>query len=104
MLPLEKSKLIISTFPDPDGQATFINYVKNLNKKVHVISNLNHNMYLQDMYDAGSDYVLMPHLLGGNWIADILKNNKWTKTKFKELRKKQEQEIEERRNSLMQEA
>ena len=103
MLPLEKSKLIISTFPDPDGQSTFINYVKSLNKKVHIISNLNHNMYLDDLYAAGSDYVLMPHLLGGHWIADILKKNKWTKTKFKELRKEQEQEIEARRKSLQQE-
>lgn len=100
MLPLEKSKLIISTFPDPDGQTTFINYVKGLNKKVHIISNLNHNMYLNDLYEAGSDYVLMPHILGGHWIADILKKNSWTKTKFKELRKQQEKEIEDRRKSL----
>lgn len=104
MLPLEKSKMIISTFPDPDGQKTFIDYVKSLNKKVHIISNLDHNMYLKGMYEAGSDYVLMPHLLGGNWIADVLKNKKWTKKNFKELRKLQEREIEERRNSLIQEA
>ena len=104
MLPLEKSKLIISTFPDPDGQITFIDYVKSLNKRVHIISNLNHNMHLNDLYGAGSDYVLMPHLLGGNWIADVLKKDKWTKGRFKELRKLQEKEIQERRKSLLQEA
>ena len=100
MLPLEKSKMIISTFPDPDGQKTFIDYVKKLNRKVHIIANLDHNMYLEDMYKAGSDYVLMPHLLGGNWIADVLNKKEWTKKNLKKLREEQKQEIEERKNSL----
>lgn len=100
MLPLEKSKMIISTFPDPDGQSTFIEYVRGLGSKVHIVATLNHNGPLESLYSAGADYILMPHLLGGKWMHDMLSEKRWSKKMFSELKKEQISEIKARRISL----
>ena len=31
---------------------------------------------MNDLYSAGADYIMMPHLLSGQWMASILKSNK----------------------------
>lgn len=100
MLPLEKSKMIISTFPDPDGQSTFISHVRGLSKKTVIIATLNHNMHLEELYAQGADYVLMPHLLGGRWVYETLMEKKWSKRLFSELKKEQFEEIKIRRESM----
>lgn len=100
MLPLERSKMIISTLPDPDTQITFISYVKEINKKVYIIAHLDHNMHVKDLYDAGADYIFLPHVLGGVWIYDMLMKKDWTKKNFSKLRENQEKEIKKRRITL----
>lgn len=92
-LPLEKSQLIISTIPEPDDQKTLFQYVRNLSSKPVLIGNLYESMYLDDLYEAGADYVMMPHLLGGQWISEILRHHEWTKSNFKNLRKEQKEEL-----------
>jgi len=92
-LPLHKAKLIISTLPEADDQKTLILHVKQKNKRAHIIANLYHVDHLDELYHAGADYVMMPHLLGGQWIANILKEHKWNKTTFKKIRKEQKQEM-----------
>jgi len=100
MLPLEKSRMIISTFPDPDDQETFISYARRISKKIFIVATLDHNMHLDQVYRAGADYILMPHIIGGKWIYDVLLKKKWNRKMFSELRKEQFSEIESRRASL----
>ena len=59
-----------------------------------MIGNLYHNTYLDDLYEAGANYVMMTHLLGGQWIADVIKGSPWTDKTFKELRKEQKEEMQ----------
>ncbi len=92
-LALDKSRLIISTIPEADDQKTMIQYVRKHNKKAVVVANLYHNTYLDDLYEAGANYVMMPHLLGGQWISDVLKDHPWTKHTFKDLKKEQKDEM-----------
>ncbi len=92
-MPLEKAKLIISTIPEADDQKTMINHVRGLSKKPVIVCNLYHNIFLDDLYEAGADYIMMPHLLGGQWIAEVLKGSPWTKRTFKNLRKEQKDEM-----------
>ncbi|MBD3311326.1 MAG: hypothetical protein GF349_02405 [Candidatus Magasanikbacteria bacterium] len=92
-LPLDKAKLIISTIPEADDQKTLIKSVRNRSNKPYIIANLYHNTYLDDLYEVGANYVMMPHLLGGEWISDILKNKPWTKLTFKKLKKEQKDEM-----------
>jgi len=93
-LPLTKAKLIVSTLPEADDQKTLISYVHQNNKKVHIIANLYHSDHLQELYQAGADYVMMPHLLGGQWIAEILKDHPWSKSTFKKIKKAQKEEMQ----------
>ena len=37
---------------------------------------------------------MMPHLLGGQWIANILKEHKWNKTTFKKIKEAQKEEMQ----------
>jgi Kef-type K+ transport system membrane component KefB len=92
-LPFSEAKLVISTLPEPDDQLVLIKHIKNLTPKTHIIANLYHNTCLKELYDAGADYIMMPHLLGGNWVASVLKDSPWTKKTFQLLRQEQKEEM-----------
>jgi len=92
-LPLEKSEMIISTIPEADDQKMLIKHVRKLSEKPIIIANLYHNNHLDDLYEVGANYIMMPHLLGGQWVAEVLKNHPWTKGTFKNLRKEQKEEM-----------
>lgn len=95
-LPLEKAKLIISTLPEADDQETLVKHVRSLSDKPLIVANLYHNVHLDDLYKAGANYVMMPHLLGGSWMSEILKEHPWTKKTYSDLRKEQRQEMKRR--------
>lgn len=92
-LSLEKSKLIVSTIPEADDQKAMIKYVRKLSDKPIIIANLFHNFHLEDLYEAGANYVMMPHLLGGQWMSEVLRRHSWTTATFKDLRQKQREEL-----------
>ena len=90
---LEKAKMIIMTIPSPDDQKVLINYIRRINDKVIIIANLNYTDYLEDLYEAGANYIMLPHLLGGHWMSEVLKNYSWTKQTFKKLKDEQKEEM-----------
>ncbi|MFH1286175.1 MAG: cation:proton antiporter [Candidatus Magasanikbacteria bacterium] len=92
-LPLDKTKLIISTLPEADDQITLISYLRKKKQGPRIIANLYHGRFLDEVYAAGADYVMMPHLLGGKWISDIIKKKSWTKDTFTKLKKDQKSEM-----------
>lgn len=92
-LPLQKAQLIISTLPAPDDQLTLIKHVRHLSKKPFIIANVYQKVFLDELYAAGADYVMMPHLLGGMWAADFIKHKPWEKRIFSALRASQKKEM-----------
>lgn len=92
-LPFSKTKLIISTIPEVDDQKTLITYLRQARSKAFIICNLSHSSHLPDLYHAGADYVMMPHLLGGEWIAGVLKHKPLNKRTFAVLRQEQKKEM-----------
>lgn len=94
-LPLDKAKLIVSTLPEVEDQLTLLkNIEKRTNKrKPKMIMNLYNSDELQRLYKAGADYVMLPHQLGGHWMADQLANNRWTKKLFKDLKQQQKDDL-----------
>ena len=92
-LPINDTKMIISTLPDAEDQITLIKHVRMTNKKTLIIANLSHIKFLDDMYKAGADYIMMPHLVSGQWMANILKGNNWDRKTFKKLTQIQKQEM-----------
>jgi voltage-gated potassium channel Kch len=92
-LPLSAARMIIFTLPDVPDQTTALEYLKKKKNKALVIANLYHAGSLEDLYAAGADYVMMPHLLGGHWISGILKHKPWTRRTLDILRREQKAEM-----------
>ncbi len=95
-LSLTGAKLVVATLPATDDQKTLIHYIRSINPKVVIIVTSYELKYVEDLYEAGANYVMMPHLLGGHWMAEILKNSTWTESTFKKLRKEQREDMKMR--------
>jgi len=92
-LSLNKANLIILTIPTPGDQLGLIRQVRTINPRVRIIASLYHKGFLTDLYAAGVDYVLLPHLVGGSYLANILLHKPWTNHTFSQLRKEQTEEM-----------
>lgn len=93
-LPIAEAKIVISTLPKAEDQIMLIKYVRGRNRNSLVLANLSHKGYLEEMYEAGADYILMPHLQAGIWLAEILKKNSWDRRTFKKLTNMQKRELQ----------
>lgn len=92
-LQLDKVKLVISTFADADDQLNLLKQLRKVNKKALFIGNLSHTKFLDELYDLGADYVIIPHLIGGQWISQVLEKEKWCKDTFRKLRSQQKENL-----------
>jgi FlaA1/EpsC-like NDP-sugar epimerase len=97
-LPLEQANLIISTLPDAEDQISLIRYIRMVNQDALIIANLAHIQFRDQLYEAGADYVLIPHLVSGQWMADILKRRQWNRHTFRQLSRLQKHEMKLRFN------
>lgn len=68
---IDKAKLIVSTVPDIEDNLVLINRAKNKNR-VKIISIANNEDEAKQLYQAGADLVIIPHLIGGEHIATLL--------------------------------
>jgi len=77
---LEKVKMIISTIPDETDNEFLIEYVKSKNPKTKIFVTSNHTMQALNLYELGADYVILPHIIGGQkvsgFLADVVKGKK----------------------------
>lgn len=76
---LERSNLkmieaLISTVPDKHTNLLLIKEVKNINKKAVLIVTANQIDDALELYEAGADYVILPHFLGGEHVALLLED------------------------------
>lgn len=86
---LTKSKMIIMTIPAVDDQINLLKYARKNNNKILIIANAYHKLDAQVLYDNGADFVMMPHFMGGHWIAEILRKNNWDKKTLLKLKSEQ---------------
>jgi hypothetical protein len=70
-----------------------IKHVRENYKKPIIIGTLSYVRFLDEMYEAGADYVMMPHLIGGNWLAGILKEEAWNRRTMKKLFREQKEQM-----------
>ncbi|PIR77883.1 MAG: hypothetical protein COU30_00005, partial [Candidatus Magasanikbacteria bacterium CG10_big_fil_rev_8_21_14_0_10_38_6] len=61
----------------------------------YIIATLFHNKFLDDLYHAGANYVLLPHLVGGNWMSQLLRESPWTKRTFQQLKSQQKKDMKQ---------
>lgn len=95
-LPLEKAKLIISTIPDPQDEITLIHHIRTRSEQVPIVATLFHKGHIEELYKVGANFVMLPHLLGGHWLVDVLQEKPWTDRTFQTLRKDQKEDLKQR--------
>ena len=77
-----KSKMIVSTIPDQGTNIVLIKTLKELNKDAAVIVVANQIDSALELYDAGADYVIMPHMLGGRHTSSLISELGFNKKAF----------------------
>ena len=100
-LSISSAKLVVITIPAVDDQLTLIYYLRQSRSKAFVIANAHQYAEISQLYNAGADYVMMPHLIGGSYITHILKEKPWTKHTFAELKKDQSVEMSKRPQTII---
>ena len=73
-LNLREAKMVISTVPKKRDNLLLIKKTKEENKKVVVFVNASHVEDALRLYDAGADYVLLPHFLGGEHVSLLIED------------------------------
>ena len=71
-LNLKSVKIIISTIPDLKVNQFVLNYIKFINPEILVILTANRTKEVLDLYDLGADYVIVPRVISGSNISEML--------------------------------
>jgi Kef-type K+ transport system membrane component KefB len=69
---VERASMVVSTIPHHEETLFLIEQVKKMNKKVKLIVTAHEIDYALTYYERGADYVILPHLLGGEHVADLI--------------------------------
>lgn len=80
-LNLESSKLIISTTQDLDDSLILLSELKRKKSRSKVIVRAVSVAEAEILYEAGADYVLLPEIVSGDFITQILKDH-WPHMNF----------------------
>lgn len=65
-------KLVISTIPNNEVNILILSSIRKINKHSIVILTANHIDSALELYQLGTDYVIMPHFLGGEYVATLI--------------------------------
>jgi len=71
-LPLKEAEMIISTIPSSKVNKLLIEKVKEVNKKATIYVTASSVEKALKLYDAGADYVILPHFLGGEHVSLLI--------------------------------
>ncbi len=95
-LPLDKAKLILSTAPNLEVNSHLLKFI-NLKKTAFIATSHDINNSIE-LYKKGADYVIMPHFLGGEFMANMLMRDKFSKKEIQKDGKQHIKELEDRLN------
>jgi Kef-type K+ transport system membrane component KefB len=93
-LRLDNAEVVISTIPDLETNLELGKCIKN--DEVIFIPTSHSISDTKKLYAAGADYVIMPHFLGGDYVAHILADKDFGKLLLEKEKEKQISELAER--------
>ncbi len=88
-----KAKIIISTIPDEYSNLIIKERIKELKSDAVFMATCEQPRSAIDLYKEGIDYVIVPHHLGGDYAAHMIKQFKTDKKKYREAGKKHIKEL-----------
>jgi len=95
-LTLETSKMVISTIPSIDTNMLIVERIKMVNENA-IILILAHDMKeAKELYKVGATYVVIPHMLGGEYTAKMIVDFEFSKRDFEREKAKHLKYIEKR--------
>ena len=83
----DKSKLILSTIPDAAVSTTLLVYLKSKKFDGSVVVSVHTHEEAERCYHLGATYVIVPNVLSGKKVAELLKETSVRKTGWHKLRK-----------------
>lgn len=101
---LADARMVISTIPSTPANLYMIEQTRATNKRAYIMTAAETIDDALELYEAGADYVLLPHLLGGELAAQLLDQVELQRlSKRTLLRKRREHvaQLKERRHDLV---
>jgi Kef-type K+ transport system membrane component KefB len=71
-LPLKEAQMVISTVPSSKVNRMLIEKVKEVNQEASIYVTTTSVEKALNLYDAGADYVILPHFLGGEHVSVLI--------------------------------
>jgi Kef-type K+ transport system membrane component KefB len=87
-LGVEHAKLIVSTMSDFQSNLILTRYIEKINPKIVFICNADNAHHASELYNEGTDYVMLPHFIGSERIGAFIKKSGLKKSEFKKYRVK----------------
>jgi Kef-type K+ transport system membrane component KefB/voltage-gated potassium channel Kch len=75
LLFLFHARIIISTVPNMDQNLALIHALRVRNSKAKIILTTDNERQAKELYEAGADYVLLPHFVGGLEISHMIRKD-----------------------------
>lgn len=87
-LKVNQAELVVSTVPDLETNLIILSSVKRNPNNAPIVMVVAHRITnALELYEAGADYVILPHFLGGTYAASLLKKLSKDATELKGIRK-----------------
>lgn len=94
---LKDVEMVISTVPEKHDNLLLIKKTKEVNNKAIIFVTANQIDEALDLYDAGADYVILPHFLGGEHVSVLIEEYSIDVAKLLKTRLKHIKELHHRR-------
>jgi Trk K+ transport system NAD-binding subunit len=83
---LDKAEFVVSTIRIVEDNLSLINYMKEIKSKAKIVVVAEHVHQALDLYDAGADYVIIPHIVSGEKASTVIKDLLKGKRKVERLK------------------
>ncbi len=93
----KKARLIVSTVPNKEDNLLLLKKAKSVNKKTIAFLTASQIDEALELYDAGADYVILPHFLGGEYVSVLIEKLGFKPEKIFSHKAKHIKELEARK-------
>lgn len=84
-LGLQKAKLVVSTVSNVEDNRQLLHFLRESKRRPIAVVTASDQRESDQLYSAGADYVLIPHAVGGEYLAHIFRQHGIDKTAMRRL-------------------
>lgn len=85
---LSDAKMVVITIPAKKSNIFLIKKIRAVNKKATIVTMAEQSQEAIELYQSGSDYVVLPHYISADYLSGVLAHFGRNKSKIKNLRAK----------------